>query len=246
MGKCSNTRLGNLWICKSFKFNRDRSPTARCRKLHCFCWGRYRKIQRHTHTHTKKGLNFHQRTFWLVKTTPFFLQKRISTNTTRGKNPSIATLELWKLRHLLEIHCGFTSALPEKIIDPFGHRPWSPDPDFRPGLPTGHPTANQFRRVKGPTEVGRSRVRRRSSVNFFKAGSPDDFSRRKRNLQKHLPKKTNALITFIPLRWSIACFCCRKNPQKSSHNKKGKFVNLKNVNWKSSGINFTSDQVEET
>lgn len=200
----------------------------------------------HTHTHKKKGLNFHQRTFWLVKTTPFFLQKRISTNTTRGKNPSIATLELWKLRHLLEIHCGFTSALPEKIIDPFGHRPWSPDPDFRPGLPTGHPTANQFRRVKGPTEVGRSRVRRRSSVNFFKAGSPDDFSRRKRNLQKHLPKKTNALITFIPLRWSIACFCCRKNPQKSSHNKKGKFVNLKNVNWKSSGINFTSDQVEET
>lgn len=92
-GKCSNTRLGNLWICKSFKFNRDRWPTARCRKLHCFCWGRYRKnlLARKNH--------------------PIFSTKKISTNTTRGKNPSIATLELWKLRHLLEIHCGFTSAL---------------------------------------------------------------------------------------------------------------------------------------
>lgn len=32
-GKCSNTRLGNLWICRSFKFHRERSPTARCREL---------------------------------------------------------------------------------------------------------------------------------------------------------------------------------------------------------------------
>lgn len=58
----------------------------------------------------------------------------------------------------------------------------------------------------------------------------------KKKSSKHLPNKTNALITFIPLRWSIVCFCCRTNPQKSSHNKKGKFVNVKNVNWKSSGI----------
>ena len=108
-GKCSNTRLGNLWICKSFKFKRERSPTARCRKLHCFWLGTLSQNSE-THTHTKR-LKFPSKNLLARKSHPIFSTKKISTNTTRGKNPSIATLELWKLRHLLEIHWGFTSAL---------------------------------------------------------------------------------------------------------------------------------------
>ena len=61
-------------------------------------------------THTKR-LKFPSKNLLARKNHPIFSTKKISTNTTRGKNPSIATLELWKLRHLLEIHCGFTSAL---------------------------------------------------------------------------------------------------------------------------------------
>lgn len=66
-----STRVGNLWICKSFKFNRERSPTARCRKLHCFWLGTLSQ-----NSHTQKGLNFHQRTFWLSKSTRHFFYKQ--------------------------------------------------------------------------------------------------------------------------------------------------------------------------
>lgn len=70
-----STRLGNLWICRSFKFNRDRSPTARCRKLHCFWLGTLSQ-NLETHTHTKR-LKFPSKNLLAIKIhPPFFLQTK--------------------------------------------------------------------------------------------------------------------------------------------------------------------------
>ena len=173
-GKCSKTPawaiFGSANLSNSIGKGHQRHGVS---KAPLFLVGGVVAKFRDTHT-PQKGLNFHQRTFWLAKTTRhFFLQRKYQQIQLVVKTHPLLPWSLETATFIgdsLRLH-----ALPEKIIDPFGHRPWSPNPDFRPGLPTGHPTANQFRRVKGPTEVGRSRVRRRSFVNFFKVGSPNDF-----------------------------------------------------------------------